>query len=86
MRYISLNRALSACVKKVKSYMLFLRSKDIFGGYSSGVPPLPVPNREVKPAHADGTTVTRGRAGSRRFFKIRAPYNPLKGKYGTLLF
>ena len=22
---------------------------------SSGVPPLPIPNREVKPAHADGT-------------------------------
>ena len=25
------------------------------GGYSGGVPPLPIPNREVKPAHADGT-------------------------------
>ena len=25
------------------------------GGYSSGVPPLPIPNREVKPVHADGT-------------------------------
>ena len=25
------------------------------GGYSDGVPPLPIPNREVKPARADGT-------------------------------
>ena len=25
------------------------------GGYSAGVPPLPIPNREVKPDHADGT-------------------------------
>ncbi len=25
------------------------------GDYSNGVPPLPIPNREVKPVHADGT-------------------------------
>ena len=25
------------------------------GGYSDGVPPLPIPNREVKPVRADGT-------------------------------
>ena len=25
------------------------------GDYSTGVPPLPIPNREVKPGHADGT-------------------------------
>ena len=25
------------------------------GGYSAGVPPLPIPNREVKPGRADGT-------------------------------
>ena len=25
------------------------------GGYSGRVPPLPIPNREVKPARADGT-------------------------------
>ena len=25
------------------------------GGYSAGVPPLPIPNREVKPVRADGT-------------------------------
>ena len=25
------------------------------GGYCCGAPPLPIPNREVKPARADGT-------------------------------
>ncbi len=25
------------------------------GDYSGGAPPLPIPNREVKPASADGT-------------------------------
>ena len=25
------------------------------GGYCKGVPPLPIPNREVKPLSADGT-------------------------------
>ena len=27
------------------------------GGFSVGAPPLPIPNREVKPYHADGTAV-----------------------------
>ena len=27
------------------------------GGYSVGVPPLPIPNREVKPFSADGTAI-----------------------------
>ena len=39
------------------------------GGYCSGVPPLPIPNREVKPACADGTAMQCGRVGSRRLFK-----------------
>ena len=30
----------------------FLRHQ---GGYSTRDPPLPIPNREVKPRHADGT-------------------------------
>ena len=34
-------------------------SKDISGGYSDGVPPLPIPNREVKPDRADGTAHPR---------------------------
>lgn len=39
----------------------------LLGGYSSEVPPLPIPNREVKLTHADGTAFTRGRVGSRLF-------------------
>ena len=38
------------------------------GGYSVGVPPLPIPNREVKPDSADGTA-SRGRVGSRQFLQ-----------------
>ena len=41
------------------------------GGNSSGVPPLPIPNREVKPVHADGTAVTCGRVGSRLLRVLR---------------
>ena len=33
------------------------------GGYCGGVPPLPIPNREVKPACADGTAMQCGRVG-----------------------
>ena len=36
------------------------------GGYSAGVPPLPIPNREVKPGRADGTAPQCGRVGRRR--------------------
>ena len=35
------------------------------GGYGGGVPPLPIPNREVKPACADGTALQCGRVGGR---------------------
>ena len=38
------------------------------GGYCGGVPPLPIPNREVKPACADGTAMQCGRVGGRHFF------------------
>ena len=38
--------------------------KDL-GGYSVGVPPLPIPNREVKPDSADGTA-SSGRVGRRQ--------------------
>ena len=37
------------------------------GGYSGEVPPLPIPNREVKLTHADGTAYLGGRVGSRLF-------------------
>ena len=41
-------------------------SSDIRGGFSRGAPPLPIPNRAVKPARADGTDTPVGRVGRRR--------------------
>ena len=35
---------------------------------SVGDPPLPIPNREVKPDSADGTAFSCGRVGHRHFF------------------
>ena len=35
------------------------------GGNSGRAPPLPIPNREVKPARADGTARSCGRVGRR---------------------
>ena len=34
-----------------------VRVSPILGGYSAGAPPLPIPNRAVKPRSADGTAV-----------------------------
>ena len=39
---------------------------------SVGDPPLPIPNREVKPDSADGTALSCGRVGHRHFFPGRA--------------
>ena len=36
---------------------------------SVGDPPLPIPNREVKPDSADGTANICGRVGHRHFFR-----------------
>ncbi len=38
----------------------FLIKRSDLGGYSVGVPPLPIPNREVKPNYADGTALVVG--------------------------
>ena len=64
-------------------------STPLSGGYCGGVPPLPIPNREVKPTCADGTAMQCGRVGSRLFsyqsvhlsnqmdaFFIYVPYGP----------
>ena len=47
--------------------------RDISGGYCGGVPPLPIPNREVKPACADGTAMQCGRVGGRLLFRLGSP-------------
>ena len=61
-----------ACVQvsPIRSVRLVLpcRTKKS-GGYSGGVPPLPIPNREVKPAIADGTAMQCGRVGSRLLYE-----------------
>ena len=46
--------------------------EDISGGYCGGVPPLPIPNREVKPTSADGTAMQCGRVGNRLLFFERS--------------
>ena len=61
------------------------------GGFSLGVPPLPIPNREVKPERADGTAPQCGRVGRRLFneafsryaggfFCATKPPNPRRGQ------
>ena len=42
-----------------------IRHTPLAGGYCGGVPPLPIPNREVKPTCADGTAMQCGRVGRR---------------------
>ena len=46
-------------------------SKETSGGYCGGVPPLPIPNREVKPTYADGTAMQCGRVGGRLLLEAR---------------
>ena len=62
------NKTNNLSTRQLKSCQL---KKDTSGGYCGGVPPLPIPNREVKPTCADGTAMQCGRVGSRLLF-IRA--------------
>ena len=39
------------------------------GGYNDGDPPLPIPNREVKPISADDTAIPSGKVGSRQLIE-----------------
>ena len=56
-------------------------STPLLGGYSGGVPPLPIPNREVKPACADGTAMQCGRVGSRLLFDESPVVIRLRGSF-----
>ena len=55
------------CIFSSLSYFacVQIRHNPLSGGYCGGVPPLPIPNREVKPTCADGTAMQCGRVGSR---------------------
>ena len=48
-----------------------IRHPPLSGGYCGGVPPLPIPNREVKPTCADGTAMQCGRVGSCLLLKLK---------------
>ena len=59
-----------------------IRHTPLSGGYCGEVPPLPIPNREVKLTCADGTAMQCGRVGSRllsteslRFRKISEAFS-----------
>ena len=47
--------------------MALSKKRKYNGGDSDGDPPLPIPNREVKPVSADGTAIPSGRVGDRQF-------------------
>ena len=55
----------------VASKLEAYEKEETSGGYCGGVPPLPIPNREVKPTYADGTAMQCGRVGSRLLFKSK---------------
>ena len=59
-------------VLSVQAFFLWCAAKDTSGGYCGGVPPLPIPNREVKPTCADGTAMQCGRVGSRLLLQTKA--------------
>ena len=59
------NKTNNLSTRQLKTCQL---KKDTSGGYCGGVPPLPIPNREVKPTCADGTAMQCGRVGSRLLF------------------
>ena len=61
-----------------------VRCRTNSGGYSGGVPPLPIPNREVKPARADGTAMQCGRVG-RRLLLQRYALRPQMGTGGIVI-
>ena len=64
----SMHEALKLCIMHYEPTVTdrreVIKHWKYLGGYSVGVPPLPIPNREVKPDCADGTAMQCGRVGS----------------------
>src|ERR1700740_2620809 len=57
----------------------------VSGGYIEGVPPVPIPNTEVKPFRADGTArFPCGRVGRCRNI-IETPRRPIPGPRGVVV-
>ena len=63
---ISLSNDMSTLYREAYNSNVSQAKRNKSGGYSRGVPPLPIPNREVKPTRADGTAPQCGRVGRRR--------------------
>lgn len=62
------------------SYVISLKYLRLWWPWRQG-PPLPIPNREVKPASADGTAPKGGRVGRRH---PQAPHSNVRGFFYTL--
>ena len=75
-QYVSPYRPLVCCVRATALPPLPDESVKSSGGYSCGAPPLPIPNREVKPARADGTAPQSGRVGRRRLREVLPAGSP----------
>ena len=56
-----------------------IRHNPLSGGYCGEVPPLPIPNREVKLTCADGTAMQCGRVGSRLLLSRSLDYESSRG-------
>ena len=63
---VSLSNDMSTLYREAYNSNVNQAKRNKSGGYSRGVPPLPIPNREVKPTRADGTAPQCGRVGRRR--------------------
>ena len=51
----------------------------MFWRFDAGGTPLTIPNREVKPLYAEGTTLTGGRIGRRQPYS-KLSFDPVKGE------
>ena len=62
-----------------KFLLVDIRHNPLSGGYCGEVPPLPIPNREVKLTCADGTAMQCGRVGSRLLLSGSLDYESSRG-------
>ena len=80
MEIVTYTVVVGFCSAGIPNYQLSIvnyQFEELSGGYCGGVPPLPIPNREVKPACADGTAMQCGRVGGRHFF-LKHPVSAMR--------
>ena len=63
-----------------------IRHTPLSGGYCGEVPPLPIPNREVKLTCADGTAMQCGRVGSRLLSISEASITKVVGAFFVFFY